>query len=611
MNAEEYEKVGQLFHAALELPRERRLVFLTGACGADEDLRQEVESLLAAHEKAGDFVAGRAMTVAAELLAREEEAGAVRGRIGAYDVLSLVGRGGMGEVYLAHDTRLGRNVAVKLLRPALTSNADAVRRFEQEARAASSLNHPNIVTIYEIGDLLERRFLAMEFVEGQSLAAMAGRPIDAASLARIGAQLARALSVAHAAGIVHRDIKPENVMVREDGYVKVLDFGLARLAALPTVAPARDTGTNPSLILGTPRYMSPEQARGEAATSASDVFSLGVVFYELATGTHPFESESTLGTLHAITSNVVTSPARWAPDMPPRLERLLLWMLEKPEAARPTAAEVEAELTKLAAGLSEPVEALSWTVARAPQRRDHNLPSQRTALVGRGAELAGVKDMLLDSGVRLMTLTGPGGTGKTRLAIQVADDLVLHFDGGVSFVNLAPIADPRLVASAVAHSLGIRESGDLPLVEAIAEHLRSLGRTLLLMDNFEQVSEAAALVKELLDACPALKVLVTSRIVLRLYGEQEFPVPPLPLPAAGALSSPAALMQCASIALFVLRAAAGRPGFALTAKNARRGCRDLPPAGRPPARDRAGGRAGQDSAPSASCWPASNGRWSC
>ncbi len=170
MDPEQYEKVGQLFHAALELPPERRAAFLGRACGADEGLRQEVESLLAAHEQAGDFVAGPAVNVAAEWLARQEEVETVSGRIGAYEVLSLIGRGGMGEVYLAHDTRLGRKVAVKLLRPALTSNPDAVRRFEQEARAASSLNHPNIVTIYEIGDLRERRFIAMEFVEGQSLA---------------------------------------------------------------------------------------------------------------------------------------------------------------------------------------------------------------------------------------------------------------------------------------------------------------------------------------------------------------------------------------------------------------------------------------------------------
>jgi predicted ATPase len=176
--------------------------------------------------------------------------------------------------------------------------------------------------------------------------------------------------------------------------------------------------------------------------------------------------------------------------------------------------------------------------------------------------------MLLDAGVRLLTLTGPGGTGKTRLAIQVAEDLVPHFDGGVSFVNLAPIADPSLVASAVARALGVRESGDLPLVRAIAEHLRGAGRTLLLMDNFEQVSDAAALVKELLEGCPALKVLVTSRLVLHIYGEQEFPVPPLPLPAPGALFSPSTLVECASIALFVQRAAAGRPDFALNSRNA-------------------------------------------
>ena len=193
MNAEQYEKVGQLFHAALELPREGRSTFLNEACGADDRLRQEVESLLVAHERAGDFVAGPAIEVAAQWLARQEERQTISGRIGAYEILSLIARGGMGEVYLAYDTRLARKVAVKLLQSVLTSNPDAVRRFEQEARAASSLNHPNIVTIYEIGDLLDRRFIAMEFVEGESLAAMVGRPADFCALARMGAQLAKAL----------------------------------------------------------------------------------------------------------------------------------------------------------------------------------------------------------------------------------------------------------------------------------------------------------------------------------------------------------------------------------------------------------------------------------
>jgi predicted ATPase/serine/threonine protein kinase len=568
MNAEQYEKVGQLFHAALELPKEGRSGFLRTACAADEELRQQVESLLAAHEQAGDFASTPAMDLAARLLARQEEAPSVTGRIGAYEVLSLIGRGGMGEVYLAHDTRLGRKVAVKLLRHGLTSNRDAVRRFEQEARAVSSLNHPNIVTIYEIGDMLERRFIAMEFVEGQSLATMDGRPADVATLTRIGAQLARALSVTHAAGLVHRDIKPENVIVRTDGYVKVLDFGLARLAVRPTVTSAGDTGTNPDLILGTPRYMSPEQARGRIATSASDVFSLGVVLYELATGTHPFESDSTLGILHAITTEAARSPREVLPETPPLLERLLMSMLAKTESERPTAAEVEAELTQLASGQREPHDAAATTTQSARRRRSHSLPPQRTALLGRAGELARIEELIVGGGVRLLTLTGPGGTGKTRLAIQAAENLAPRFEGGLAFVNLAPLADAALVASAVARSLDVRESGDLPLESAIAEHLRGRGATLLFLDNFEQVSDAATLIQHLLDACPALTVLVTSRQGLHIYGEQEFPIPPLPLPAPGALFSPSTLMDCPSVALFVQRAAAGRPDFTLTSKNA-------------------------------------------
>jgi predicted ATPase/serine/threonine protein kinase len=568
MTPEQYQRVGQLFHAALELGPDSRIAFLTGACGGDEVLQREVESLLAAHDNAGEFIATPAVDVRAHP-AIHDEAKPLSGRIGAYEVLSLIGRGGMGEVYLAQDTRLARRVAVKLLRSGLTSHPDAGRRFEQEARAASSLNHPNIVTIYEIGDMAERRFLAMEFVDGQSLAAMIGRPVGFGELARIGAQLAKALSVAHAAGIVHRDIKPENIIVREDGYVKLLDFGVARLVSAPTVASATDTMTSAGgrVILGTPRYMSPEQARGEMATSASDVFSLGVVLYELATGTHPFESASTLGALPIQTSVATPNPSQRSPHMPARLHRLLVKMLAKQESARPRARDVEAELTQLAVALSEPTQ-LDALSGRVGPPLEHNLPPQHTPFIGRAAELAAVKDLLLDPDVRLMTLTGPGGTGKTRLALQVAADLALFFEGGVSFVNLAPLAESGLVASAVARAVGVRESADQPLMTTLREHLRSRGRTLLLMDNFEHVSDAAALVRDLLDACPQLTVLVTSRLVLHIYGEREFPVPPLSLPDAQAASSLATLMECSSIALFVHRAAAVRPDFSLTPRNA-------------------------------------------
>jgi predicted ATPase/serine/threonine protein kinase len=567
MTPEDYQEVERLYHTALEHPADQRQRWLEASCAARPDIRAEVESLLAANDEAGTFMESAAMTDAARQLAVDEDGQRIRGTIGAYEVIGLLGRGGMGEVYLAYDRRLGRKVAVKVLRPGLTDHPDVARRFEQEARAASSLNHPNIVTIYEIGDLDNRRYLAMEFVEGQSLASMLGRPADAAWLSRIGVQLARALSVAHRAGIVHRDIKPENIVVRADGYVKLLDFGLARLLSVAadshTARPHRDT--NPDIIIGTPGYMSPEQARGETAGTASDIFSLGVVLYQLATGIQPFEADSPLATLHAITSLETAALARKMPSLPVSLERLLLRMLAKAPAARPSADEIEAELAGSTAP-PQPRTATGWTTA--PEARRHNLPSQRTELLGRAAEIAALRGLLLQTEIRLLTMTGPGGTGKTRLALHVAAELADYFEGGAAFVNLAPINDPGLVASAVASALGVRETGERSLVPAIAEHLNTMGHTLLLIDNFEQVSAAAAVVRELLDACAALTVLITSRVVLHIYGEREFPVPPLALPSSEADISPAALMQVASVALFVQRAIASTPHFTLTPKNA-------------------------------------------
>jgi serine/threonine protein kinase len=328
MTPERHEQIGELYHRALELPRERWPALLDEACKDDPELRHEVESLLAAADKAGTFMDTPAIDISARLL--NTDVPPAPARVGRYELLSLIGRGGMGEVYLAEDSTLRRKVAIKLLRPPLTADAHALMRFEQEARAASSLNHPNIVTIHEIGAIDDGRFIAMEFVEGQPLSALAGTPMPPDRLLPIARQLAQALSVAHAAGIVHRDIKPENIVLRPDGYVKLLDFGIARLTSPPTGsgigAPA--FATRAGVVVGTPRYMSPEQIRGESATAASDVFALGAVLYELATGQHASERLA-LGT-----------PPASAHAISDLIER----MLEQTPALRPRAAEIEAAL---------------------------------------------------------------------------------------------------------------------------------------------------------------------------------------------------------------------------------------------------------------------------
>src|SRR5262245_28490727 len=212
-----------------------------------------------------------------------------------YRVVRVLGQGGMGDVLLAEDLRLNRKVAVKILPSEYTNDPERLRRFLQEARAASALNHPNIVSIYDVGEADIGRYIVMEYVAGRTLRDWCGQPVEFEQISNCGEQIARALVAAHAAGIVHRDIKPENIMVREDGYVKVLDFGLARLTGFEGQGSLDRTvagQTSEGRLLGTIRYMSPEQGRGEVVGSATDIFSLGIVLYELATGNHPFAAQT-------------------------------------------------------------------------------------------------------------------------------------------------------------------------------------------------------------------------------------------------------------------------------------------------------------------------------
>ena len=233
-------------------------------------------------------------------------------RLGHYEIRSQIGAGGMSQVYLAEDSKLRRKVALKLLSADLTKNADRLRRFELEAQAASALNHPNIITVYDIGESEVGRFIVMELVAGRTLRAIISEDNSPETALALGTQMAKALSAAHAAGITHRDIKPDNIMVRDDGYVKVLDFGLARL--LPNVsgedAATLAQQTTPGTVIGTIAYMSPEQANGQSVSPPSDVFALGIVLYELATGRHPFRADTLVGYLHAITLQTPPPPSR-------------------------------------------------------------------------------------------------------------------------------------------------------------------------------------------------------------------------------------------------------------------------------------------------------------
>jgi len=337
-------------------------------------------------------------------------------RIGPYEITSRIGSGGMGEVYRAIDRRLGRDVALKLLQEQLARDPAAVDRFAREARAASTLNHPNIVTIYETGESDEGRYIAMELVSGRPIRPAPGKTLPRAELISVARQIAEALAVAHHAGIVHRDIKPENILVRDDGYVKILDFGIARLlpAALSGDAPATMTAnTAPGMLVGSVRYMSPEQARTEKVTPATDVFSFGIVLYELATGVHPFEAESLMGVLSATLARAATAPSRINPEIPAALDALILQMLEKDARLRPGAAECAAELDALAAGApSLSSAALSVRSSRHSVGRERERSELRVAFeqVARGRGL-------------LMCASGEPGIGKTMLVQDFLGDL--------------------------------------------------------------------------------------------------------------------------------------------------------------------------------------------
>jgi serine/threonine protein kinase/Tfp pilus assembly protein PilF len=342
-SSDRWRRLEALFYEALELKAEARPEFLDKQCGGDADLRKEVDALLNSAEKPMDFLHNSVLEAAQEMATENRHEMMASGtKLSHYEIISKLGAGAMGEVYLAQDLRLGRKVALKLLVPELTHDERELRRFEHEAQAASALNHPNILTIHEFGQAEGLHFIASEFIEGVTLRqkmAVGRLPLSAAI--DIAIQIASALEAAHAFGIVHRDIKPDNVIVRNDGIVKVLDFGIAKLGTRRAgetirrrVATITSSGSEQGILVGTAKYMSPEQARGNLVDARSDIFSLGSVLYEMVTGRSAFEGETASDAIAEILKVEPPPPVDFAPDVPEEVERIISKALRKDRESR-------------------------------------------------------------------------------------------------------------------------------------------------------------------------------------------------------------------------------------------------------------------------------------
>jgi len=340
---ESMQQLEELFHEAAGLGPHERADFMARVRDSNPELVAELESLIAAHERPDGFIDSPAYETAAEPIAKAQPVLVAGQVVGHYQIVAPLGKGGMGEVYLASDTKLDRKVALKLLPAEFTNHKDLLRRFIQEAKAASSLNHPNIITIHEIGQTDGVHFIATEFIDGQTLKQRMTRArLKFADVLDVSIQVASALQAAHAAGLVHRDIKPENIMLRPDGYVKVLDFGLAKLTEKSSQSKASasevDTmvrgHTKPGTVLGTVDYMSPEQARGKVLDQRTDVFSLGIVLYEMAAGRMPFAAATSVDTLVSILEKEPPPLDEYAPEVPAEFQRIISKALRKDREER-------------------------------------------------------------------------------------------------------------------------------------------------------------------------------------------------------------------------------------------------------------------------------------
>ena len=485
-------------------------------------------------------------------------------QLGNYRLIHLLGRGHFAEVYLGEHIHLKTQAAIKVLHEQVEGND--LEGFLNEARTIARLHHPHIVRVLDFGVEDGTPFLVMDYAPGGNLRKLhpkgTGLPLE--TVVSYIKQVAEALQYAHDQKLIHRDIKPENLLLGPDNEVLLSDFGLAIITQSSHYQNIHETA-------GSIAYMAPEQINGHPEPG-SDQYALGIVVYEWLCGERPFSGLFT----EVATKQTLVAPTplhEKVPTIPSVVEHVVLKALAKAPEQRFTKVQDFA----LALEEASKAESSARTILVPPseersteprQTSLSNLPVQPTPLVGRKQEVATVCEFLRREDMRLVTLTGPGGIGKTRLGLQVAAELTDGFADGVFFVDLAPLSDPTLVVSTLAQTLSIREGRSQPLLERLKEELRRK-ELLLLFDNFEQVLSAAIQIADLLTACPKLKLVVTSREVLHVRSEREFAVPPLALPDTKHLHDLAALSQSEAMALFLQRAQAVKPDFQLTNANAR------------------------------------------
>ncbi|MEJ7846880.1 MAG: protein kinase [Pyrinomonadaceae bacterium] len=350
MNPERWKQIDDLLDAVLDIPNERRAEFLSEKCNGDDDLKREVLSLLGAQKESDRFLENSAMNLMAKEIAsdRTEVLSYVGREFGTYKIEKAIGAGGMGEVYLAHDEKLKRKVALKILPAEFIADAERIRRFEREARMISALNHPYIVTIHDVGSADGINYIATEFVEGETVRELINRGAGVKQTLSIVSQTCEALEAAHKAGIIHRDIKPENIMLRPDGFVKVLDFGLAKLNEHAEIHQSLTNYTMKGVIIGTPVYMSPQQVSDEKVDHRTDLWSVGVVLYEMLTGKNPFKGDSRQATFQKILSEQPPLVSQLDGKLPIELDAILSKALEKDtDVSYQTALDLRADLKRV------------------------------------------------------------------------------------------------------------------------------------------------------------------------------------------------------------------------------------------------------------------------